>query len=146
MDEESYGFKSDYGVIYRVGFYKNESIWKDCTYEFGINNENHKTSPNDVKVKNSVLAIIEEFFRSNSCVLLYQCETGDNWQAMRARLFAKWFNDYERKEHFVIKVAVLKDEDVDNYFGVIIEKDNPKISTYLKEFDDFVVFFTQKPL
>lgn len=54
-ENNSYGFRTNYRVIYRVGFYKNELIWADNSYEFGINNENHKTSPktspNDNKVK-----------------------------------------------------------------------------------------------
>ena len=145
MENNSYGFRTDYGVVYRVGFYKNELIWADNAYEFGINNENHKTSPNDKKVKNTILAIIEEFFLSNPSILLYQCETGDNRQAMRARLFSKWFNDYAKKDDFVIKAAVVRDEDVDNYIGIIIGKSNPKINSYIKQFNDFVMFFTQKP-
>lgn len=146
MEGDSYGFKTDYGVVYRVGFYKNDTIWADNTYEFGINNENHKTSPNDVKVKETILSIIEEFFKSNPSVLLYQCETGDNRQAMRARLFAKWFNDYGLKDNFVVKAAILKDENVDNYFGIIIEKSNPRLDLYLKEFESFVQFFSVKPV
>lgn len=70
MENNSYGFRTDYGVIYRVGFYENNLIWADDTYEFGINNENHKTSPNDKKVKKTILAIIEEFF----CLIqLFSC-------------------------------------------------------------------------
>lgn len=142
----SYGFRTDYGVIYRIGFYKNELIWSEGAYEFGINNENHQNSPRDIKVKLTILAIIEEFFRSNPCVLLYQCETGDNRQAMCARLFAKWFDDYEKKENFVIRMAMVQDEDVDNYVGIIIKKNNPQLNTYIMEFDEFVQFFKQKPV
>ncbi|WP_303152781.1 DUF6169 family protein [uncultured Prevotella sp.] len=83
---------------------------------------------------------------SNPSVLLYQCETGDNRQAMRARLFAKWFNDYKEKDNFVIKAAVVKDEDIDNYIGIIIQRNNPQIEKYLNDFENFVRFFTQKPI
>lgn len=34
-ENNSYGFRTNYGVIYRVGFYKNELIWADNSYEFG---------------------------------------------------------------------------------------------------------------
>lgn len=146
MENNSYGFRTDYGVIYRVGFYENNLIWADDTYEFGINNENHKTSPNDKKVKKTILAIIEEFFLSNPTVLLYQCETGDNRQAMRARLFAKWFNDYAKKDNYIIQAAIIKDESVDNYIGIIIPRDNPNLEIYLSQFNEFVQFFTEKPM
>ena len=75
-ENNSYGFRTNYGVIYRVGFYKNELIWADNSYEFGINNENHKTSPNDNKVKGTILAIIEEFFISNPSVLYINAKRG----------------------------------------------------------------------
>ncbi len=65
---------------------------------------------------------------------------------MRARLFAKWFNDYKEKDNFVIKAAVVKDEDIDNYIGIIIQRNNPQIEKYLNDFENFVRFFTQKPI
>lgn len=65
---------------------------------------------------------------------------------MRARLFAKWFNDYKAKDNFVIKAAVVKDEDIDNYIGIIIQRNNPQLEKYLDDFENFVRFFTQKPI
>jgi hypothetical protein len=45
--EGSYGFKTNYGVLYRILFTPDETIWEEGAYEFGIINENHKPSPND---------------------------------------------------------------------------------------------------
>lgn len=100
MEENgSYKFMTDYGVIYRIEFSENQNIWEDeKAYEFGILNESKKPSPNDPKVRLTVESIIEEFFLTNPDILLYQCETGDNRQAMRARLFTKWFNRYDKRE------------------------------------------------
>ena len=71
---------------------------------------------------------MEEFFLSNPDILLYQCETGDNRQAMRARLFAKWFNEYKNRDNFYVTVSVLRDEDVDNYIALIVQKSNPRLT------------------
>ncbi len=141
----SYVFMTDFGVQYRIEFADNHDIWKEGAYEFCILNENNKNSPNDPKVKETIQCVIEEFFLTNPDILLYQCETGDNRQAMRARLFLKWFNDYKNKERFCIKLSLIKDEDVDNYIALIVQKNNPALKYIINTFDDFVGFFTQKP-
>ena len=142
----SYKFKTDYEVIYRIEFAENQNIWEDeKAYEFGILNENRKSSPNDLKVRLTVQAIIEEFFLTNPDILLYQCETGDNRQAMRARLFTKWFNEYDKRERFCVKVSVLRDEEADNYIAIIVQKSNPKLESILQDFNNFIGFFGTKP-
>ena len=144
-EDNEYKFITDYEVSYRIIFSPNNDIWKEGAYEFGIFNENQKISPNDPKVKGTVEAIIEEFFLTNPNILLYQCETGDNRQAMRARLFAKWFNEYENKSRFFIKVSVLHDDDIDNYIALIVQKSNPELNNILQTFNDFISYFSHKP-
>jgi len=142
----SYKFITDYEVIYRIEFSENQNIWEDeKAFEFGILNESKKPSPNDTKVKLTIQAIIEEFFLTNPDIRLYQCETGDSRQAMRARLFTKWFNEYDKRERFCVKMSVLRDEDVDNYIAIIVQKSNPRLGSILKDFDDFIGFFGTKP-
>lgn len=142
----SYKFLTDYSVQYRIEFVENHNIWEDeKAYEFGILNEKNKNSPNDSKVKETVQCIIEEFFLTNPDILLYQCETGDNRQAMRARLFTKWFNEYDKHDRFCVKVSVLRNEEVDNYIAIIVQKSNPKLESILHDFDEFIGFFRTKP-
>lgn len=145
LEDGSYKFISDFGVQYRMEFVPNQDIWKDGAYEFGILNENQRNSPNDVKVKETVQCIIEEFFLTNPDILLYQCETGDNRQAMRARLFTKWFNEYALRDRFYVKVSVLKDEESDNFIALIVQKSNPSLDSIKQTFDNFIGFFSQKP-
>ena len=143
---DSYKFKTDYGVVFRVVFSKNDNIWQDdVAYEFGLFNENALVSPNDPKVKKTILCIIEEFFLCNPDILLYQCETGDNRQAIRARLFNRWFNENGIAEHYFIKTSVLRDNDIDNYIALIVQKSNPKIESIVRDFDEFIGFFGTKP-
>ena len=77
-----YYFETDHGVKFKIYFGDDAPIWKTGAYTFDIQNTNHKTSPNDEKVKNTIISIIEEFFKNNADILLYICETGDNKQAM----------------------------------------------------------------
>ena len=78
--------------------------------------------PNDMKVRDTIFLIIEEFFASNPNILLYQCETGDNRQAMRDRLFLRWFKNYEHNDRFYIKVSTIVAEKVKNYAAMIVAK------------------------
>ena len=145
MRGSSYIFVTDYDVQYRVEFSPNQDIWQKGAYELGILNENKKNSPNDQKVKKTIQCLIEEFFLTNPDVLLYQCETGDNRQAMRARLFTKWFNEYDYRERFYVKVSVLQDEETDNYIALIVQKNNPELEAIKQTFDNFIGFFDDKP-
>ena len=139
-------FKTDYGVTYNVSFFENQLIWDKDVYDFAILPLGEwQSSPNDKKLKQTVIAVIEEFFLEKPNVLLYQCETGDSKQAMRARLFQRWFDDYKYKEKYFVKVVVLLDENVKNYDAILLKRNNPHFDEIIEQFDKFVVEMSQKP-
>lgn len=138
-------FDTDYGVSYNIGFDPDESIWQDGAYQFYIANANKKTSPNDYKIKETILIVIEEFFRSNPSILLYLCETGDLKQAARNRLFTRWFNTGHYKETFYFKHACIVAEGVENYAAIIVQRSNPHLSNIIDEFVSFVEIMQNKP-
>ena len=143
---DSLVFLTDYNVQFRIVFTRNTDIWQDEeAYEFGLFNDNSKASPNDPKVRQTIQCIIEEFFLTNPNILLYQCETGDCRQAIRARLFYNWFNKYENKEHFFTQVSILQEDNIDNYIAIIVQKSNPNLKRILNDFDSFIGFFNKKP-
>ena len=49
--EEDYNFESDFGVLYRISFRIEQTIWQEGAYEFSIINQNRKASPNDKKLR-----------------------------------------------------------------------------------------------
>lgn len=130
---------------YRICFDVNQSIWENGAYEFGIYNDNGKTSPNDIKVKQTIISVIEEFFINNPDILLYQCETGDNKQNARQRLFYKWFNDSPNRDKYVLKVSSIIAEDTVNFIAIIVNRNNPNIDRIIDDFDEFIGFFNHKP-
>lgn len=75
-----YKFASTYNVSLSVGFEENDLLEKGDSYQFVLTNYEGKKSPRDLKVRDTVMAIIEEFFLSNEAALLYICETGDGLQ------------------------------------------------------------------
>lgn len=52
-------FVTEHGVEYRVSFMEDYSIWEDNAYQFLINKRNQVASPNDTKLKDTILTIIE---------------------------------------------------------------------------------------
>lgn len=114
------------------------SILREGAYQIIINNENHKSSPNDVKLKQTLFAIFEEFFAMNQEVLLYLCETGDGKQAFRNRLFLRWFNQYENKNAYILISATGIVEGQENFAAMIIRRDNPDADIVISEFNETV--------
>ena len=39
----------------------------------------------------------------------------------------------------------LRDEEVDNYIAIIVQKSNPRLDVILQDFDEFIGFFDSKP-
>lgn len=142
----TYRFVTDYGVEIAISFDLDDILESGESYMFNITNVNKQRSPRDIKVRDTVISIIDNFFEVNSVALLYICETGDRKQAMRNRLFDSWFAYANSQEQYVIMVANIHDmEGLDNYAAMILRKDNPHFLEYVSEFNSTVNMFKVKP-
>ena len=102
--------------------------------------------PRDRKVRDTIVAIMEEFFNANSATILFLCSTKDGKQMMRGRLFKNWFDSYEYRNRFTMVTSTLVDEyGIDNIAAVIIRNDNPKLGQVLAEFGEPIELFSHKP-
>ncbi len=146
-DKEFYfDFKTDNGVRYSIGFDKDDLISCSKSYQLIILNVNHRVSPRDHKVRDTIIAIIDEFFRVNNITMLYICETNDGKQKMRSRLFEYWFSTYSRKANFtLLSSSVTEDDGTVNFTTIIIRNDNPDLSKVVQEFTESVKLLNQKP-
>ena len=141
-----YQFFTDHGVHCSVEFVLDDSLMSRETYHLVIVNVNHQKSPSDVKVRDTIIAIIDEFFVENNKTLLYICETGDKKQALRNRLFERWFSTYERRAQYTFVASSLKDEDgIENYAAIIVRNDNPDLSAIVSEFTTTISLLSTKP-
>ena len=134
LDEKSFRFRTDKGVVYVVGFYADNIFSINDAYHFYISNANHQHGPNDPKVLATVIAVIEEFFRQEPMVMLYICDPRDHRQSARNRLYLRWFNDYINSSDFRLYSESVMYKSVDYYAGLIMRKDNPY-------YDDVVATF-----
>ena len=140
-----YLVETSYDLLFRIGFIDDYSIWQSGAYQFYINNESHRPSPNDEKLKATIFRIIEAFFVANPDILLYICETGDGRQAFRSRLFVRWFNNYAGRDAFVMQTAEVQDGNTRNFAALIVQKSNPRLKEILAEFDETISILTDKP-
>ncbi|MBR6016251.1 MAG: hypothetical protein IKS94_01780 [Prevotella sp.] len=138
LDELTFRFATDNGVVYRVGFYKDTVFLIDGSYHFFIDNVNHQPSPNDPNLLATVTAVIEEFFRQEPLVMLYICDPSDNRQGSRNRLYKRWFDNYVNHSKYRLYSESVAFENVDYYAGLIMRKDNPHCDEVIAAFHDIV--------
>ena len=141
-----YQFFTDGGVHYSVGFMEDDILLSQNSYQLIIANINNHKSPRDHKVRDTIIAIVDEFSRNNTSTLLYICETGDSKQSMRSRLFEYWFSTYNRKALFtMISSSIVDEEGVVNFATIILRNDNPNLSEIIAEFTESIQLLSQKP-
>lgn len=139
-------FTTEHDVSLSVGFCSTNLLTSDEAYEFVILNAEHKPSPRDPKVKDTIVAIVDAFFSSNNNTVLYICETGDGKQALRNRLFQDWFSGYSQKGNYVfLSTTITDEENIRNYATIISRNDNPNLEAVIGEFYATVKLFSEKP-
>ena len=142
----TFSFVTDNHAEIFITFERDDILQSGIVYQFGISNPKGTKSPRDTKVRETILAIIEEFFNKNKAALLYICETGDGMQKMRSRLFQYWFSIYNEKEEYLFLPQVVYDEEEnDNYAALIIRKDNPCFVELVSEFTETINLLNGKP-
>lgn len=110
-------------------------------YWFNLANRSQKPSPNDPKIRSTVILILEEFFRINPDVLLYMCDSADDQQAMRARLFLRWFNAYGQQQDYYTRTEIVEDDNEENYIAIIVKRTHPRLQTIIDLFDEQIELF-----
>ena len=143
---DEYCFRTDFGVDYAVAFNPEPSFGGLPAYWFDLSNRSGKASPNDPKVRDTVIRIIIEFFRANPDILLYMCDNANDQQAQRNRLFLRWFMGAEQSKLFYIKTEMVIDEGVENFIAIIVPLSHPYLEDIIERFDaEIEMFRANKP-
>lgn len=142
QDGDAYLFRTDYGIVYAVSF-DEEDIGGYTAYWFNLANTSFKPSPNDKKIMQTIICIIEAFFFSNPDILLYICDTANDQQAQRDRLFLRWFNGYRQKQNYVLLTTMIMDDNEPNYLAMIVQRSNPRINNIIEMFKEETEMFRQ---
>ena len=73
VNPNTYRFVTDYSVEIAISFDLDDLLEHGEAYMFNITNVNKQRSPRDMKVRDTVIAIIDNFFETNEFALLYIC-------------------------------------------------------------------------
>ena len=138
-----YTFVTKNGTTYEVyfldssGYFPVDNPITQHTFVFGFNTENHVPAF-DIKVVNSIVQIVLDFFDQNpNSVLVYVHDQKDGKQNSRKRLFNKWFDYYA--DNTFIKRDISLDASV--HLAAIFRSENSerkKIFAMLDEFKNAV--------
>ena len=141
-----YCFLTDFNIESSIEFKYEPSFNGLPAYWFDLSNRSGKASPNDPKVRDTVIRIIIEFFRANPDILLYMCDNANDQQAQRNRLFLRWFMGEEQSKHYVIKTAMVEDEGMENFIAIIVPRLHPYVNEVIAHFDaEIKMFKSNKP-
>lgn len=140
----NFGFLTTDNIIYDISFMEDMEIAGCQTYQFSIRRITDDYKGYDPKVKDTILAILEEFFNKNQYILLYICDDTDGREAVRNRLFVRWFEEYDNNKRFTIKTANAIVEGKGFYTAIIVENNHPQLHDITQEFDDVASTLTAK--
>lgn len=146
QEDSHFYFQTDTGIQYDIVFSPDTSIINSGAYTIDIVNRQFVASPVDTKLKQTITAIVEEFFETNGNeTMLYITETGDGKQMFRNRLFVRWFNLYNQNEKYIIRTAEGKMDGDDNFMAIFVRKDNPRSQYVIEVFELITSMLFDKP-
>ena len=140
-----YEFRTGGGILYRIRFLVEAPIGGCDTYQFALSKIDNEHSPYDPNISAITFIIIDEFFTEYENVLLYYCDSTDNREAGRNRLFIRWFEKAANPSRFTIRSTHASIEGQELYISIIVENRNSKLKEITQEFDDTVSALTLKP-
>lgn len=140
---QDYIFRTDYDIEYAVNFNYESAFGGLAAYWFDLSNRSQKVSPNDPKVRETIIRIIIEFFRSNPDILLYMCDNANDQQAQRNRLFLRWFTGEGQSKFFCLKTATVMDDGIENFIAMIVPRHHPYLNIIIAQFDEEIAMFRE---
>lgn len=91
----------------------------------------------DDKIKQTVLAVLEEAMKNQNIIIDYVCLSEDERQDYRARLFEGWFNAFADQKKYCLFTTSLKVGEVTNYLGAFLRRDNELFDAFSAAFEKF---------
>ena len=140
----SFSFITTQRKKYEIGFIQDLMISDEGVYQFFITTEDQFKTVLDSKIRQTVLVVIEEFFKNEGAVLDYICATEDHRQASRDRLFHQWYTNSLEKEQFHLRNMSIAIDGTEYFASVIMRNDNPRFEAMTEAIDRFIEDFQDK--
>jgi hypothetical protein len=139
-----YTFQTSSGYIYEVSFkpsgyvFAKYPVFADDTFEFVISLTNGPADSlplSDPLIEPTIVKIFQDFFARRGVVVVYICDSSDNRQAVRHRMFNRWFDRYKHLG-FVKFDAQLLDPSSTIYTSVMVHRSYPHRAAVFEAFLD----------
>jgi hypothetical protein len=140
----SFSFITTQGKKYEICFIQDLMISDEGVYQFFITTEDQFKTVLDSKIRQTVLVVIEEFFKNEGAVLDYICATEDHRQASRDRLFHQWYMNSLEKDLFHLRNMSIAIDGTEYFASVIMRNDNPRFEAMTEAIDRFIEDFQDK--
>lgn len=136
-------FTTDLGLVYTVEFFDYSMMFprgfnSGNIFSFNffcINKNNYTNLPKDERIKITILSCLATFFENIENVAITICDSLDNKEVGRYKLFNKWF--LELKEVMIEKYdCIATTEDIEIYNSLLIHKYNPYKNKIIKLYFD----------
>ena len=140
----SFSFITTQGKKYEIGFIQDLMISDEGVYQFFITTEDQFKTVLDSKIRQTVLVVIEEFFKNEGAVLDYICATEDHRQASRDRLFHQWYMNSLEKDQLHLRNMSIAIDGTEYFASVIMRNYNPRFEAMTEAIDRFIEDFQDK--
>lgn len=145
----TYAFETKVGEFYFVKFEKSDYYFnQDCEpckmiYSLSFypqreethNEKGNRKIKKDPLVKNTIVEIIDRFIVRFDCPILYICDSSDQKEKCRLRLFHSWLAESNINGDYVHDFRILELQDYTFAVGVIAQHWDININKYLDEID-----------
>ena len=91
----------------------------------------------DDKIKQTVVAVLEEAMKNQNIIIDYVCMSEDKRQGGRAKLFEGWFGEFADDSKYRLLTTSLTIDNVTNYLGVFLRRDNEEYDSFCEAFRQF---------
>lgn len=90
-EDSTYYFETDKGLKYSAYFIEFPATIHKL-YSFSFEKKEGEGS-HDIRVKDTIMCILQDFFKNENYILGYTCDVSDGRELARKKLFNRWFEE-----------------------------------------------------
>ena len=137
--DSEYYFFTDTGIKYIAYFNRQYGIESCPVFEFGFSTSNTVKAGTDLRIRETIKAILLDFWKNYDNVILFVCDSSDRRSAARMKLFNKWYLELNTNDD-IVKIDFAVEEilasilsKTDNYLLPFVEDEIKQLFRLMQE-------------
>ena len=130
-------FVTDKGLVYNITFVVDNTLGLPHLYQLVIEEITGNRASHDVKVEQTLVAVLNSFLADAKRVLTFVCDTRDMHEKARNKLFHRWYLKYRKIEWEKLDGVVCAEESV-YYSSVIYNRNNPNTISIQETYTELI--------